>query len=73
MKYIIQDWCGNVLEDGKTFDTFEDGWDWLLGEMTDRLGLTEEDYQEYSIEPANVAMASYVDPIDPRTRLKNKP
>jgi predicted solute-binding protein len=47
--FIIQDWAGNVLERGITFDTFEDAWDHILGDMTDRLGLGEDSYQEYYV------------------------
>lgn len=28
-KWVIQDWMGNVLFGGKTFDTFEDAWSWV--------------------------------------------
>lgn len=49
--YIIKDWAGNVINiGGKTFETFEDAWDYIQGELTDQLGLTEEDYQDYEVE-----------------------
>lgn len=28
-KFIIQDWAGNEMFDGKEFKTFEDGWEFL--------------------------------------------
>lgn len=33
-----------------TFPSFDDAWDYILGDLTDKLGLTEEDYQEYYVE-----------------------
>jgi hypothetical protein len=47
-KYIIQDWTGRNLNLGE-FETFEDAWDFIMGDLTDRLGLEEEDYQEYFV------------------------
>lgn len=35
MKYFIKDWAGNVLFDGKTFNSFEDGWDFLYVHFAD--------------------------------------
>lgn len=29
MAWIIKDWTGKILWDGKTFATFEDAWDWI--------------------------------------------
>lgn len=48
-KYIIEDWAGNRIGE-ESFKTFEDGWEFILGELTDKLGLTEDDYQEYFVE-----------------------
>lgn len=31
------------------FKTFEDAWDYILGELTDKLSLTEEDFGEYYV------------------------
>lgn len=28
-KWIIKDWTGKILWDGKTFDSFEEGWEWI--------------------------------------------
>ena len=49
-KYAIFDWTGNRLSKWGVFDSFEDGWEFILGDMTDKLSLTEEDYQEYYVE-----------------------
>lgn len=48
-KFIIVDWAGNRISPDKSFESFDDAWDYILGDMTDRLGLTEEDYQEYFV------------------------
>lgn len=29
MKWIIEDWCGNVLFKGKEFDSFDEGWSFI--------------------------------------------
>jgi hypothetical protein len=56
MKYIIQDWAGYTLSIYSgfvrggvpmEFYSFESAWDYILGDLTDRNQLTEEDYQEY--------------------------
>lgn len=49
VSFAIFDWAGTRLSRWGTFTTFEDAWDWILGEMTDDLSLTEEDYQEYEV------------------------
>lgn len=46
--YAVYDWAGNLIECGP-FKTFDDGWDFIVGELTDRLGLTEEDYEDYQV------------------------
>jgi hypothetical protein len=48
-KFKIYDWAGNLMSE-KTFDYFDDAWDYILGELTEKNELTEEDYQEYSVE-----------------------
>lgn len=51
MKFIIYDWAGNVVNlKGKTFKTFDDAWGYILGELTDLIGLNEDDYQEYDVK-----------------------
>lgn len=47
--FAIFDWAGNELTKHGTFKTFEDAWDYILGDMTDKLKLTEDDYQEYEV------------------------
>lgn len=47
--FIIQDWAGNHLCQNLEFPSFEDAWDYILGELTDTLGLNEDDYQEYYV------------------------
>lgn len=46
--YIIVDWAGNRIT-SLQFKTFEDGWDYIWGDLTNRLGLQEDDYQEYYV------------------------
>ncbi len=49
-KFIIFDWAGNDLSNHHgTFETFDDAWYYILGDMTDNLNLTETDYQEYDV------------------------
>lgn len=65
--YKIYDWAGNDLSQYHgTFKTFEDAWDYILGEMTDNLSLTEEDYQEYYVDLNSSRESRYLDPKDPR-------
>ena len=42
-KWIIKDWTGRVLFDGKTFETFEDGW----GFIYENDPLPEESHPDY--------------------------
>lgn len=44
--WIIQDWAGNHLFQDKTFDDFEDGWDFLYSKFE-----SEEDLGEFYVEP----------------------
>lgn len=68
--WIIQDWAGNTIQHNglfnrgcygrelgipKTFESFEDGWHWIYGDLTEREGLTEEDYQEYYVVQGGAA------------------
>lgn len=48
MRYGIFDWAGNRVGT-ETFRFFEDGWDFIFGDLTEKLGLTEDDYQEYYV------------------------
>ena len=45
-KYVIEDWAGNHLFKQKTFDSFEDGFDFLLFQFPD-----DEELQEYNVVP----------------------
>jgi len=66
-KFEIQDWAGNRLTAHGTFKTFEDAWDYILGDMSDKLKLTEEDYGEYYVMEVGPAREKrYLDPKDPR-------
>lgn len=67
MSFVIFDWAGNHLSAHGSFRSFEEGWDYILGEMTDRLSLTEEDYGEYYVlEEKPLREKRYLDPFDPR-------
>lgn len=43
--FIIKDWAGNILFNGKEFNSFEDGWDFIYTKIKD-----EEVYQDLSVE-----------------------
>jgi len=45
MSYIIQDWCGNVLLNGQAFDSFEEGWAWILENILDE----DNAYDDYFV------------------------
>jgi hypothetical protein len=47
--FRIYDWTGRDLQLPE-LDSFEDAWDYIRGDLTDKLGLTEEDYQEYFVD-----------------------
>lgn len=55
-KYIIKDWVGNIIQPEKQFISFEEGWEYIFGELTGRLRLTDEDYQEYNVVPTKEIM-----------------
>lgn len=48
--WVIKDWADNLLLNGMLFSSFQDAWGYIYGELTDRLNLTEDDYQEYFVE-----------------------
>lgn len=53
MKYVIKDWAGNTCFYGKSFATFENGWDFLYEKfqhLSDNEA--EQEYQEYSVVEA---------------------
>lgn len=43
-KYIIQDWAGNHLFKDQSFETFEDGWNFIYSEFPD-----EEELEDYYV------------------------
>lgn len=49
LRFAIFDWAGNELAMHGRFESFECAWDYILGEMADKLGLCEEDFQEYEV------------------------
>lgn len=67
MTWIIQDWAGNRIGT-ETFESFEAAWEHILGDLTERLGLTEDDYQEYFVVQGTAERREYryLDPRDPR-------
>lgn len=58
MKFIIKDWAGNICFKGKTFDTFEDAWDYIYNTYA-FLPQAEFDAQmgEYFVEPFGLDIA----------------
>ena len=66
MKYAIYDWTGVELIAYGYFESFDDAWDYILGDLTDRLGLTEEDYGEYQVLEHDSRDTRYLDPNDVR-------
>jgi hypothetical protein len=42
--FIIQDWAGNHLFQKEEFETFEDGWSFLLEQFPD-----EENFEDYFV------------------------
>lgn len=43
-EYIIQDWAGNRMFPTKTFDSFEDGWEYIYENIEDEEGAYEDVY-----------------------------
>lgn len=50
MKYIIKDWAGNTLFKGKTFDTYEDGWNFIYENVKEEVE-GDGTYDDYRVEP----------------------
>jgi hypothetical protein len=46
VEYIIEDWAGNHLFKDKVFESFEDGWDFIMQQFPD-----EDDLQDYYVIP----------------------
>lgn len=49
MKFAIYDWMHNPIKPSLEFSSFDEAWDYILGELTDELSLNETDYQEYQV------------------------
>jgi hypothetical protein len=47
--FVIFDWAGNELKMYGTFETFEEAWEYIQGELTDLINLSEDDYSEYEV------------------------
>ena len=41
MKYLVVDWCSNIMFDGQEFDDFENAWAFIHENISD-----EETYQD---------------------------
>ena len=48
-RYRVEDWCGNVLFDGKEFDTFDDAWSYVY-EKIPNLYCEEDFYDDTYVE-----------------------
>lgn len=64
--FKIYDWAGNRIG-LKSFKTFEDAWDYILGDLTDKLSLVEEDYQEYYVLKGKSRASRYLAANDVRS------
>lgn len=51
-KFVIKDWTGKVLFNGKSFNTFEDGWDYIYINVP---AVDEEIFGEYYVMPTEEA------------------
>ena len=51
-KYIIEDWAGNRISPNKVFDSFEDGWEWIMEniEEEEEEDGTYDDYYRYILK-----------------------
>lgn len=65
MKYLIQDWAGNVLFQGKEFDSFEDAWGFIYEQFPN-----DEEFDDYFVIQGKAREARHLDPNDPRAKLK---
>lgn len=71
-KFIIIDWAGNVLFNGREFESFEDGWEFLYEHFAHVSDEELEDgfFDDYFVVQAKTRSARYLDPNDPRPKLK---
>ena len=49
MKYQIFDQSGNLVIPQLDFPSWEDAWEYIEGELTEELELTDEDYRKYDV------------------------
>jgi hypothetical protein len=49
-KWHIQGWTGRILWDGKTFDSFEEGWEWIYTNDPMPENAEENYYDDYYVE-----------------------
>jgi hypothetical protein len=70
-QFKIYDWAGNRIGN-QTFTSYLDAWDYILGDLTDSLGLTDDDYQEYYAYEDIDRESRYLDPNDPRANRKKR-
>jgi hypothetical protein len=49
-RFVIEDWAGNHLFREKTFDSFQDGWDFIYQQFPDEEDLSDYYVVEYSPE-----------------------
>lgn len=68
MKFIIQDWAGNICFHAREFDSFDDAEEFLCEKLD---GDYETDREEYYIMPNETRESKYLDPKDPR-RVENR-
>lgn len=71
-KFIIIDWASNVLFNGREFDSFEDGWEFLYEHFQD---VSDDEleagfFDDYFVVQAKTRSARYLDPKDPRAGRK---
>lgn len=48
--YIVKDWAGNHLFKEETFNSFEEGWEFLYANVDE---VDENTFDDYFIEPNN--------------------
>ena len=59
MKHIIKDWAGNIMFKGITFNSYEEGWEYIYenvdnSKFDDSGDDNDNEYQEYYVEPYNL-------------------
>ena len=54
-KFIIKDWCGNILFNYKVFKTFDDAWEFLYEFFPD-----EENFDDYYVDEVKNEKKNFV-------------